>query len=139
FEAGTPNFADAVALGATVEYLDSIGMARIREHGVCLVEYALQRLAEVPSLTLFGPRDPHLRTSLIAFVDRDVHPHDLATILDRDGIAIRAGHHCAMPLTRRLGVPATARASFGIYNVKHEVDALVHAIQGAREYLGHAI
>jgi len=137
YEAGTPNIADAVGFGATVEYLDLIGMQAVRVHAECLVEYALARLAEIPSLTVFGPKRAADRVSLVSFFDRDVHPHDLATILDRQGIAVRAGHHCAMPLTRRLGVPATARASFGIYNTRDEVDLLVQAIRHAREYLGH--
>ena len=137
FEAGTPNIADAVALGATVEYLDLVGMESVRIHSECLAEYALEQLSKVPSLTVYGPRDAADRVALASFFDRDVHPHDLATILDRQGVAVRAGHHCAMPLARRLGVPATARASFGIYNTRDEVDLLVQAIRHAREYLGH--
>ncbi|NJN65020.1 MAG: aminotransferase class V-fold PLP-dependent enzyme, partial [Acidobacteria bacterium] len=136
FEAGTPNVADAVALGAAVEYLASFGMDRIWEHTRCLATYAMHRLRELPSIRVFGPTDDGARSALVAFVDEDVHAHDLATFLDRDGIAIRAGHHCAMPLAERLGVHASARASFALYNTREEIDHLVESIRRARRYLG---
>lgn len=140
FEAGTPNIADAVGLAAALDYLSSIGMERIRTHAVCQVRYALERMtASLPSLRILGPLDAEQRVALVSFVDRDVHPHDLATILDRDGVAVRAGHHCAMPLSRALSVAASARASFGLYNTRTEADLLVGAIRHAREYLGHVV
>ncbi len=139
FEAGTPNIADAVGLAAALRYLSRYGMDRIRNHGVCLTEAVLEKLCAVPSVRILGPTRAEDRVSLVAFVDRDVHPHDLATILDRDGVAIRAGHHCAMPLGREMNVVASARASFGIYNTRVEADLLVGAILHAREYLGHAV
>lgn len=137
FEAGTPNIADAVAFTAALDFLDGLGLPRIREHSVCLVEYALERLSRIPSLRVFGPTAPQDRISLVAFEDRDIHPHDLATLLDREGIAVRAGHHCAQPLARRLGVASTTRASFGVYNTRDEVDQLADALAHAREYFGH--
>ena len=139
FEAGTPNIADAVALGAALDYLTALGMDKVRFHGFCQVEYALEKLRKIPSLRILGPLDPQERVALVAFVDEDVHPHDLATILDRDGVAVRAGHHCAMPLSRALGVSASARASFGVYNTRVEVDILAAAINHAREYMGHVV
>ncbi len=139
FEAGTPNIADAIGLGAAITYLTGIGMENIRQHGICQTDYALRRLAEIPSLRVFGPKNAEDRVALVAFVDRDVHPHDLATILDRQGVAIRAGHHCAMPLSRCLDIPASARASFGAYNTLPEIDNLVFAIRHAREFLGHVV
>jgi cysteine desulfurase/selenocysteine lyase len=137
FEAGTPNVADAVGLRAAIEYLESFGMDRLWEHTKCLAAYAMERLSELPFIRTFGPRGDGTRSALVTFVDEDVHPHDLATILDRDGIAIRAGHHCAMPLSKRLGVPSSARASFGLYNTREEIDHLVESIRRARKYLGY--
>ena len=136
FEAGTPNVADAVGLAAAVEYLESFGLERVWEHARCLSEYAWARLSELPFLRLLGPGDPGARAALVAFVDREAHPHDLAMLLDRDGVAIRAGHHCAMPLHDRLGISASARASFALYNSREEVDHLVEAILRARRFLG---
>lgn len=136
FEAGTPNVADAIALGAAVSYLESFGMDRVWEHTRCLATYAHHRLADLPSIRTFGPRGEGTRSALVSFVDADVHPHDLAMFLDRDGIAVRAGHHCAMPLAERLGIHASARASFGIYNTREEIDHLVESIRRARRYLG---
>ncbi len=136
FEAGTPSVADAVGLGASVEYLEQLGPVAIRQHEVRLSEYLLARLRELPFLTLYGPLDPHDRCSLIAFNDVHIHPHDLGTILDQHGVAIRAGHHCAKPLMRRLGVMATARASFYVYNDLDDVDALVEALLEARKVFG---
>jgi cysteine desulfurase/selenocysteine lyase len=136
FEAGTPNIADAAAFPAALDLLEELGMAAVRAHEEELTAYALDRLAGLGWLELHGPRDPARRGGLVSFVDPDVHPHDLATILDTRGIAIRAGHHCAQPLMRRLDVVATARASFGIYNDRDDVDALVDGLVAARRYFG---
>ncbi len=136
FEAGTPNIADAAAFPAALDLLEELTMEAVREHEVNLTGYALQRLAALPWLTVHGPRDPRRRTGLVSFYDPDLHPHDLAQLLDAEGIAVRAGHHCAQPLMRRLGVPATARASFGVYNDTADVDALIDALIGARRYFG---
>jgi cysteine desulfurase/selenocysteine lyase len=136
FEAGTPPFAEAIGLGAAVDYLMAIGMDNVYAHDQMLTAYALDRLAEVPDLTVQGPDEPLDRGGAVSFTLGDVHAHDLATILDQDGIAIRAGHHCAKPLMRRLGVPATARASFYVYNTTEDVDALVEALYTARELFG---
>lgn len=136
FEAGTPSVADAVGWSAAIDYLESVGMAAIREHGVRLSEYALEKLGSLPYLELYGPREPEARCSLVSFNDREIHPHDLGTIVDRAGVAIRAGHHCAKPLMRRLGVMATARASFYFYNDRDDVDALVDALVEARKIFG---
>lgn len=138
FEAGTPNFADAAGLAAALDFLDGLGRERIRDHSACITEYALDRLGEIPSLRIFGPRRADDRVGLVAFEDRDIHPHDLATVLDREGIAVRAGHHCAQPLARKLGVASTTRASFAVYNTRSEVDRLAEALIRAREFFGHA-
>lgn len=133
FEAGTPHIAGAIGLGAAIEFLQSVGMHRIHRHERTLLAYALQRLREVPGLRVFGPTALEERSGVISFTLADVHPHDLATILDAEGVAIRAGHHCAQPLMRRLGVSATARASFYLYNTHADVDRLVEALNRARE------
>jgi cysteine desulfurase / selenocysteine lyase len=134
FEAGTMNVAQAVGLGAAVDYLDELGMENVREHERWLGEYAHRRLSELEGIKIYGPEEN--RTGLVSFSLPDVHPHDLSQLLDEEGIAIRSGHHCAQPLMRRLGVVATARASFYLYNTDEEVDALVAALQGAREFFG---
>jgi cysteine desulfurase / selenocysteine lyase len=136
FEAGTPNIADAAAFPAALDLLEEIGMAAVRAHEVEIVGYALERLASLGWLQLHGPLDPERRSGLVSFYDPEVHPHDLAQILDTRGIAVRAGHHCAQPLMRRLGVPATARASFGLYTDRDDVDALVDGLVAARRYFG---
>ena len=136
FEAGTPPIAEAVGFGAAVEYLDAVGMDAIEEHESALTAYALEQLAEIPDLTIYGPTDVSLRGGAVSFELGDVHPHDIATILDQDGIAVRAGHHCAKPLMKYLDVPATARASFYLYNVPEEVDALVESLHKARKLFG---
>jgi cysteine desulfurase / selenocysteine lyase len=134
FEAGTMNIAQAVGLGAAVDYLDEVGMENVREHERHLGEYAYRRLSEIEGITLYGPeRD---RTGLVSFSLPDVHAHDVSQLLDDEGIAIRSGHHCTQPLMRRLGVAATARASFYLYNTEDETDALVAALQRAREFFG---
>ena len=131
FESGTMNIADTIGFGATVDYLASIGMEKVRKHEVEVLRYALEVLAEVRSMTVYGPREPERRGSVIAFNLADVHPHDLATILDEEGIAIRSGHHCAQPLMEWLNVPATGRASFYLYNSFDDVDALKAGLQKA--------
>jgi cysteine desulfurase/selenocysteine lyase len=132
FEAGTPPIAEAIGFGAAVDYLQAVGMEAVRDHEVAVTSYALERLAEVPDLALYGPADPSRRGGAVSFTLGDIHPHDLATILDQEGIAIRAGHHCTRPLHRLLDVPATARASFYVYSVPGEVDRLVTALHEAR-------
>jgi cysteine desulfurase/selenocysteine lyase len=139
FEAGTPNIADVIAFSSALDYLMALGMERVREHEAQLVEYALRRFEEQGFLTVYGPRDPAQRGGVIAFNVRDIHPHDLSTLLDHHGVAIRAGHHCAQPLMRILDVVATARASFYLYNTPEDVDALLDALREARKYFGHAI
>jgi cysteine desulfurase/selenocysteine lyase len=136
FEAGTPNIAGVIGLGAAAEYLSAIGRERIIEHEQALFAYALERLAAIPDLRVFGPLNPAERSGVISFTLADIHPHDLATILDARGVAIRAGHHCAQPLMRLLGVSATARASFYLYNTRDDVDRLVDALDHARSLFG---
>jgi len=133
FEAGTPSVADAVGLGAAIDYLMKLGMQNVRTHEKQIVSYAMERLTELPFIQLFGPRDPADRCGLVSFIDTDIHPHDLGTVVDQHGIAIRAGHHCAKPLMHRLGVVATARASFYIYNDREDVDKLVDSLLEARK------
>jgi cysteine desulfurase/selenocysteine lyase len=136
FEAGTPNAANAVGLAAAVEYLDNIGMDRVRSHERALMSVVQERLAAIDGLRIYGPPASE-RSGVVSFTLGDVHPHDLATILDGDGVCIRAGHHCAQPLMRRLDVPATARASFYVYNDERDIDALVAGIMKAREIFGY--
>ena len=137
FEAGTPNIADAIALGAAVDYLDSTGMDNIRRHEVLLTGYALSRLREIEDLVIFGAEAAEDRGGVVSFHTPDVHPHDLGTYLDQQGIAVRTGHHCTMPVMRKLGVPATTRASFYLYNTEEEVDQLVDSLKSALRYFGH--
>lgn len=136
FEAGTPPIAQAVGFGAAVDYLDKVGMSEVRKHEIEITQYALDRLADVPDLTLVGPTDIAARGGTVSFELGDVHPHDIATILDQEGVAIRAGHHCAKPLMRYLDVPATARASFYLYTVKEDIDQMVAGLHRAREIFG---
>lgn len=131
FEAGTMNVAQAVGMGAAVEYLESVGMDEIHEHETEITAYAIERLDEFGA-TIYGPRDAAERAGVVSFNLPEVHPHDLGTIVDQEGVAIRAGHHCAQPLMRRLDVSATARASFYLYNTKDEVDALMKALEKAK-------
>lgn len=136
FEAGTPNAADAYALGAAVAYLESIGMENIRQHEQDLLAFAHHELEKLDGVKIFGPA-PDLKSGVVSFVMDGVHPHDIATILDEHGVCIRAGHHCTQPLMRRLGVPATARASFYLYNTEEDVAALVKGItQAAKIFSG---
>ena len=138
FEAGTPNIADAIGLGAAVDYLQALGMENVRAHEVALTNYALDAFKELEEeLDVYGPKDAEMRGGILSFHHPDVHPHDLGTVLDRRGIAIRTGHHCAMPMVRSLGVPATARASLYLYNTEEEVDLLVDALKEALRYFGN--
>jgi cysteine desulfurase/selenocysteine lyase len=132
FEAGTPAIAEAVGFGAAVDYLSGVGMENISAHEHMITEYALDRLEEIPGVKVFGP-SADKKGGVAAFTLEGVHPHDVAQILDRDGIAIRAGHHCAQPLHERFGIPATSRASFYMYNSKEEVDSLVNGIYKVKE------
>jgi cysteine desulfurase/selenocysteine lyase len=138
FEAGTSPIAQAVGLGAAVDYLGAIGMGRVRAHEHELVRYALERLAELGGVSVIGPPDADSRGGVISFELDGIHPHDVAELINREGVCVRAGHHCAMPLMRRLGVPATARASFGPYNGVSDVDALIDALAKAKGVFGVA-
>lgn len=131
FEAGTPSIAEAIGLGAAVDYLQQVGMDWVRAHERELTAYAYDRLSEVEGLRILGP-GPEQRGGLLAFTLEGVHPHDIAAILDREGVAVRAGHHCAQPLHDRYGIPASARASFYLYNTQEEVDALADALHKAQ-------
>ena len=139
FEAGTPNIADSIGMGAAVDYLSALGMENVREHEKQITAYALERFKEIEEVDVFGPHDPELRGGVVSFHNEDVHPHDLGTFLDQRGIAVRTGHHCTMPLMGKLGVPATARASFYVYNTEQEVDALVDGVKGALRYFGNGL
>jgi cysteine desulfurase/selenocysteine lyase len=133
FEAGTPNIEGVIGLGAAVDYLTKLGMQNVREHEKDITRYAIERLAGVKGLVLYGTREIEKRGAVISFNLGDIHAHDLATVLDTQGIAIRSGQHCAQPLMERLKVPATSRASFYIYNTRREVDILVRALEKARK------
>jgi len=135
FEAGTPAIAEAVGFGAAVDYLSSVGMDNIAAHEHEVTEYALERLEEIPGVKVFGPAAQH-KGGVAAFTLDGVHPHDVAQILDKDGIAVRAGHHCAQPLHEKFGIPASTRASFYLYNTKEEVDLLVNGIYKVKEVFG---
>ncbi|HEL2401124.1 TPA: cysteine desulfurase [Streptococcus suis] len=139
FEAGTPNIAGAIGLGAAIDYLTEIGMDAIQAHEAELVDYVLPKLQAIPGLTIYGSQDLSKRTGVIAFNLDDLHPHDVATALDYEGVAVRAGHHCAQPLLRYLQVPATVRASFYIYNTKADCDKLVEAIIKTKEFFNGSI
>ena len=131
FEGGTMPIAQEIGLGAAIDYLGALGMGAVRAHEEEITRYALDRLIEAGA-TVYGPKDASIRGGAVSFWFKDVHPHDLATILNEDGIAIRAGHHCAQLVMRRYGTPATARASFYVYNTKEEVDVLVEALDRAQ-------
>ena len=133
FEAGTPNIADVIGFSAAIDYLNAIGMDKVREHEVELTKYALDKISAVKGIILYGTPDMSKRGGVISFNLGDIHPHDLATIIDEDGVAIRSGHHCAQVLMERLEVAATSRASFYIYNTKDEVDVFIRSLNRARE------
>jgi cysteine desulfurase/selenocysteine lyase len=134
FEAGTQNIAGAVGLGAAVDYLEELGMENVQQAEQDLVDYVLPQLEELPYVTVYGPQDPSHHTGVIAFNLDGLHPHDVATALDMDGVAVRAGHHCAQPLMEELGLTATARASFYFYNTKQDADQLIKAIKETKEF-----
>ena len=134
FEAGVPNMAQIVGLGAALNYLSSVGMENIHQHEIALTRYTLDKLQEIDQLRIVGPLDTYLRGSAIAFTLGEIHPHDLGQYLDSAGIAVRTGHHCAWPLTRKMGVPATTRASLYLYNDEADIDALVAATIDAQKY-----
>jgi cysteine desulfurase/selenocysteine lyase len=136
FEAGTSNIAEAIGLGAAVDFVSGIGMESVREHERDLCAYALERLGELPDVTIMGPRDADRRGALVAFTLDIAHPHDVAEILGSHDVCIRAGHHCAQPLMRHFGVAATSRASFAVHNTRADVDALVDALQDVRRIFG---
>jgi cysteine desulfurase/selenocysteine lyase len=134
FEAGTPNIAATIGLGAAIDYVNKIGLERIAEHEHELLKYATESLLRLPEVRLIGTAKE--KAGVLSFVVEGVHPHDVGTILDREGIAIRTGHHCAMPVMERFGIPATARASLALYNTKDEIDALVAGIRKVKEVFG---
>lgn len=134
FEAGTPNVADAIGLGAAIDYLQALGMEQVREHEAQITQYALDAFRQLEDVDVFGPPDPAKRGGVIPFHTSEVHAHDFGTVLDKRGIAVRTGHHCTMPLMGTLGVDATARASFYVYNTEEEVDMLVDAVREAMRY-----
>lgn len=132
FEAGTVNIAGAIGLGSAVDYLSTIGLRNVRLHEREVTEYALEQLSKVKEMNIYGPKDAGARGGVISFNLGDIHAHDMASLLDEEGIAVRSGHHCAQPLMERLGVPATTRASSYLYNTEAEVDRLVSSIERAR-------
>jgi cysteine desulfurase/selenocysteine lyase len=136
FEAGVPNMAQAVGLGAALTYLTGIGMEKIHQHEIALTKYLLEGLSAISDLRIIGPKTTELRGGVVSFTLGDIHPHDLGQYLDSQGIAVRTGHHCAWPLTRKLGVPATTRASVYLYNTTDDLDALIVGVQGAQKYFG---
>jgi cysteine desulfurase/selenocysteine lyase len=136
FEAGVPNMAQAVGLGAALTYLTKIGMDNIHQHEIALTKYLLEGLSAITDLRIIGPKTTELRGGVVSFTLGDIHPHDLGQYLDSQGIAVRTGHHCAWPLTRKLGVPATTRASVYLYNTTDDLDALIVGVQGAQKYFG---
>lgn len=137
FEAGTPNIAGAIALGQAIDYLENVGLDNIHDHEKELIAYVLPKLQQIDGLTIYGPQDSATRTGVIAFNLDGLHPHDVATALDMEGVAVRAGHHCAQPLLNYLEVSATARASFYFYNTKQDAERLVEAILATKEFFQH--
>ncbi len=135
FEAGTAPMAEAVGLGAAIDYLNEIGLDAICRHEHDLTTYALERLADIPAIRLFGP-PPDRRAGIVSFAFDDVHPHDVAQVLDWEGVAVRAGHHCCQPLMAKLGVAATTRASFYLYTIPEEIDRLVEGLHRVRKVFG---
>ena len=129
FEAGTPNVADVICFAAAIDYLTGIGMDNVRNHEIELTKYALEKMSKIKGLTLYGPQDPEKASGVISFNFNDVHPHDVATIIDKNGVAIRSGHHCAQVLMEKLNVAATNRASFYIYTTKEEIDILIDSLE----------
>jgi len=136
FEAGTSSYVDAIGLGAAVDYLTDVGIGRIHQHELSLVGYLLPRLEEIPGVTIYGPKTLESRVGVVSFNIEGIHPHDVATIFDREAVCVRAGHHCNQPLMTRLGGPATTRASFYLYNTIEECDALVRVVHSAKKVFG---
>ena len=136
FEPGVPNMAQIVGLGEAVKYLTKIGMSEIHDHEILLTKYAIDKLSSIDSLRIIGPTDTNLRGGAVSFTLGEIHPHDLGQFLDDAGIAVRTGHHCAWPLTRKMGVPATTRASFYLYNTTEDIDLLASSILAAQKYFG---
>ncbi|MGK2955600.1 MAG: aminotransferase class V-fold PLP-dependent enzyme, partial [Solirubrobacterales bacterium] len=136
FEAGTPPIAEAAGLGAAVDWIEGVGLDAIASHERELAAYAIPRLLEVPGLKLFGPANTEDREAILSFDLEGVHPHDISEILDRHGVAVRAGHHCAQVLMKRLDVPATTRASYAVYNTNEETDRLIEALHDVRRIFG---
>ena len=136
FEPGVPNMAQIVGLGAALNYLTAIGMQKIHNHEIAVTEYAISKLLEIEELKIIGPVDLNLRGGAVSFTVGEIHPHDLGQFLDNSGIAVRTGHHCAWPLTRKMGVPATTRASFYLYNTLADIDVLVDGVRDAQKYFG---
>ncbi|MGO3131731.1 MAG: aminotransferase class V-fold PLP-dependent enzyme, partial [Alcaligenes sp.] len=134
FEAGTPNIAGAITMAAAIDYLMAIGMQRIADHEAVLLEYATDALLAMPGIRIIGTA-AH-KAGIVSFLVDGIHPHDLGTILDMDGVAVRAGHHCAMPLMTRFGIPGTARASFALYNDYADIDALLGSLRKAQKLFG---
>ncbi|HST77380.1 MAG TPA: cysteine desulfurase, partial [Verrucomicrobiae bacterium] len=134
FEAGTPNIADTIGLGAALEYLSGLGLEQIEEHEADVLAYATREVQKISGVSIVGTA--HEKAGVLSLVMEDIHPHDIGTILDSEGIAVRTGHHCAQPVMQRFNIPATVRASFGLYNTREEVDALVRGIQKVREVMG---
>lgn len=137
FEAGTQNVEAAVGLKAAIEYLEDVGLENIKNHEMKLTQYAIDKMKEIPYITIYGPEDIDKRSSVISFNIDDVHPHDVATILDSYGVAVRAGHHCAQPLMKHLGINSTCRASFYLYNTFEEVDQFIESLKNVRKWLGY--
>jgi cysteine desulfurase/selenocysteine lyase len=136
FEAGTPNIAGAAGLLAAVKYLSSLDMEEVRNHCVELTKYALEKLSEIDGVRILGTKNANKRGGLVSFTIDNLHPHDIAAVLNSDGIAIRSGHHCAMPLHKKYGISATARASFCVFNDRSDVDLLISSLQKAKGILG---
>jgi cysteine desulfurase/selenocysteine lyase len=134
FEAGTPNIADTIGLGAAIEYVNGLGLEEIEQHEAGLLAYATSAVESIPGVRVIGTAAE--KAGVLSFVMEDIHPHDIGTILDSEGIAVRTGHHCAQPVMQRFNIPATARASFGLYNTREEVDTLVAGIHKVREVMG---
>ena len=139
FEAGTPNIAGAIGLGAAIDYLSTIGLSTIQEHEKSLMAYLWPKLIAIPGLIIYGPKDLAKRTGIVTFNLDGLHPHDVATAMDMEGVAIRAGHHCAQPLMRRLSADSTARASFYLYNTTADVDKFIEALLATKEFFAHGL
>ena len=139
FEAGTPNIAGAIGLAAAIDYLEEIGMENIHQHEQEIVAYLLPKMQEMEGVTVYGPSDPAQHSGVISFTIDGIHPHDIATALDMEGFAVRAGHHCAQPLMRWLDVPATCRASFYIYNTLQEAEQFLEALEKVKEFFQYGL